>query len=386
MTGKWEAPTRKSRIDSFSKFLIPVSLSIVLLLGCSGYAHALQSGETALTASAELPNAPGEPDDAPSPISDGSTQSSSKGNCGLSGTVLDTNDDVVQGARVVLTSRSGGPGREVQSGPNGQFSFPALTAGSYKVTVTGKDMDTFTSPWLNLRPGELRIMSPVILAVATATASVTVSANNEALEEQLSQQQVQIAVDQRIWRVFPNFYSSYDWHAPPMKSKQKFELAYRSMIDPMAFAGAAGVAGFEQFYNIFPGYGGGVPGYFKRFGAAYTNDFSSRMLSSGVFASLFHQDPRYFYKGTGSTSSRTLYAISSAFVTRNDDGKWRPNYSHVLGVFAAAGLSNLYYPKENRGLSLTLVNGAVETAGNAGTNIVREFILKGITSHAGGKQ
>ena len=126
-------------------------------------------------------------------------------------------------------------------------------------------------------------------------------------------------------------------------------------------------------------------GYFKRYGAAYTNDFSSRMLSSGLFASLFHEDPRYFYKGTGSFQSRTIYAISCAFIARNDQGHWRPNYSHVLGVFAAAALSNLYYPKSSRGVRLTLVNGAVETAGNSGTNIVREFILKGITSHAGGK-
>jgi hypothetical protein len=109
------------------------------------------------------------------------------------------------------------------------------------------------------------------------------------------------------------------------------------------------------------------------------------MLSSGLFASVFHQDPRYFYKGTGSFQSRTMYAVSSAVVTRGDNGRLQPNYSHVLGVFAAAALSNLYYPKESRGLGLTLINGAVETAGNAGTNFVREFILKGITSHAGGK-
>jgi hypothetical protein len=147
-----------------------------------------------------------------------------------------------------------------------------------------------------------------------------------------------------------------------MQPKQKFRLAFRSMTDPMAFAGAAGLAGAEQYYNIFPGYGKGIPGYFKRFGAAYTNDFSARMLSSGVFATMFHQDPRYFYKGTGSVSSRTMYAISSAFITRNDDGQRKPNYSHVLGVFAAAGLSNLYYPSENRGITLTLVNGAVENA------------------------
>ncbi|HEV2272697.1 MAG TPA: carboxypeptidase-like regulatory domain-containing protein, partial [Acidobacteriaceae bacterium] len=245
-------------------------------------------------ASAALPDAPGEASDAADAVKDQSLQSGSKGDCGVSGTVLDTNGDVIQGARVVLADRSGHE-REVESGANGQFSFAALPAGSYEVTVTGKDMGTFVSPRLTLHAGEMRIMSPVVLAVTSATTSVTVSANSEEMKEELSEQQVQIAVEQRVWGVFPNFYSSYDWNAAPMKPKQKFQLAYRSMIDPMAFAGAAGIAGFEQFYNIFPGYGGGVPGYFKRFGAAYTNDFSSRMLSSGVFASMFHQDPRYFY-------------------------------------------------------------------------------------------
>ena len=119
--------------------------------------------------------------------------------------------------------------------------------------------------------------------------------------------------------------------------------------------------------------------------AAYADNVIGRMVGSAMLPSLFHQDPRYFYKGTGSFPSRTMYAISSAVITRDDSGRTRPNYSHVLGVFAAAALSNLYYPKASRGLTLTLVNGAVETAGNAGSNIAREFILKGITTHAGGK-
>jgi hypothetical protein len=385
MTEESAAQPRTCRIEVASSFRAAAAILFVLLIGCAALHAVAQQGEGTSAASAVLPDAPGETGGTVEAIDDQSGQPGSKGNCAVSGTVLDTNGDVVQGAQVVLTNRAGVRVSETQSGSNGQFAFSALPAGSYKVTVSGNGMSTFVSPQITVYPGEIRIMSPVVLAVATATSSVTVTANSEELQEQLSQQQVQIAVQQRVWGVFPNFYSSYDWHAPPMKPKQKFQLAFRSMIDPMAFAGAAGIAGFEQYYNIFPGYGGGAPGYLKRFGAAYTNDFSSRMLSSGLFASLFHQDPRYFYKGTGSIQSRTMYAISSAFIARDDDGRWRPNYSHVLGVFAAAALSNLYYPKENRGLTLTLVNGAVETAGNSGTNIVREFILKGITSHAGGE-
>ena len=246
-------------------------------------------------------------------------------------------------------------------------------------------MGTFVSPWLPVHAGDIRIVSQVILPVASATTSITVNGNHQEINEALANEQVQIAEDQRVWKVFPNFYSSYDWNAPPLGPRQKFRLAFRSMMDPMAFAGAAGIAGFEQYYNIFPGYGGGVAGFFKRYGAAYANDFSSRMLSSGLFATMFREDPRYFYKGTGSFQSRLDYSMACAFITRNDDGHWRPNYAHVLGVFAASALSNLYYPKQNRGLTLTLVNGAVEVAGNSGTNIVREFILKGITTHPGGK-
>ena len=375
----------KHRARALRKFSGIVSLATALILIGLGLPARGQQNVATPPALTELP-------DAPSPVADStddggqnpSLQVPGSGTGIISGTVLDTNGNVVQGARVVLSNRPGVE-HEVESGPNGQFEFSALPPGSYKITVTGKGMGTYVSPWLTLHPGDNRIVSQVVLPVAAATTSVTVNGNNEELKEELADQQVQIAEDQRVWGVFPNFYSSYDWNAPPLGSKQKFKLAFRSMMDPMAFAGAGSIAGYEQYYNIFPGYGRGIQGYFKRYGAAYTNDFSARMLSSGLFASIFHQDPRYFYKGTGSFQSRTMYAISCAVITRNDNGRLRPNYSHVLGVFAAAALSNLYYPKESRGLRLTLVNGAVETAGNSGTNIVREFILKGITDHAGGK-
>jgi hypothetical protein len=343
-----------------------------------------QQHDFAASVVANLPDAPS-PDMAfEGPGQNQSIPSAAKGASLISGTVLDPNGDVIQGAHVVLTDRAGNE-RAMESGPSGQFAFAALPPGSYKVRVTGNGMGNYVSPWVTVGPGDIRLVSGVVLPVAAASTSITVNGDHQEINEELADQQVQIAQDQRVLKVFPNFYSSYDWNAPPMGPKQKFRLAFRSMMDPMAFAGAAGVAGAEQYYNVFPGYGRGVPGYFKRFGAAYANDFSARMLSSGLFASLFHEDPRYFYKGTGSFQSRAMYAISCAFVTRNDEARLRPNYSHVLGVFAAAALTNLYYPKENRGVGLTLANGAIETVGMSGTNLVREFILKGITSHAGGK-
>ena len=237
-------------------------------------------------------------------------------------------------------------------------------------------MGTVVTPETKLNAGDFRILSPVVLAVAAATTEIRVSGNRD----ELAEEQVQIAVQQRVMGVFPNFYSSYDWNAPPMGAKQKFQLALRAVTDPMAFLGAAGVAGAEQFYNVFPAYGGGIKGYSKRYGAAYANDASGRMFSSAVFPSMFHQDPRYFYRGSGTIRSRALYAISAAVIARGDNGRWQPNYSEIFGNFAAGALSNVYYPAANRGVTLTVTNALIETAGRAGTNLVREFLLRGLTS------
>jgi len=197
----------------------------------------------------------------------------------------------------------------------------------------------------------------------------------------VAEEQLKIAEDQRVGGVIPNFYSSYDWNAPPMQAKQKMQLGIRSIIDPVSFLSVAGVAGAEQYKNVFPAYGGGIEGYGKRYGAAMANHASGTLLGRAVFPSIFHQDPRYFYKGKGSVGSRALYAISAAVIARGDDGRWKPNYSRVLGNFSAAAISNLYYPASDRGGSLVLLNGVAGIGADAVANLIREFVLKGITSH-----
>jgi len=181
--------------------------------------------------------------------------------------------------------------------------------------------------------------------------------------------------------VIPNFYSSYDWNAPPMQAKQKFQLSARSLIDPVSFLTVAGIAGAEQNRNIFPAYGSGIEGYGKRYGAALANHVTGNLFAKAVYPSMFRQDPRYFYKGTGSGASRAFYAVSCAFLTRSDSGRRVPNYSHILGGFTAAAISNLYYPESDRGASLVLFNGLADIGTDAAANLVREFVLKGITSH-----
>jgi hypothetical protein len=153
------------------------------------------------------------------------------------------------------------------------------------------------------------------------------------------------------------------------------------MLDPVAFVAAGGLAAVEQYHNTFPGYGSGATGYAKRYGAAYADGAIDRFLGSALLPTLFHQDPRYFYKGNGSVSSRALYAVKSTVITRGDNGQLQPNYSHVLGNFAAAGISNLYRSPQDRTASLTFRNGLIITATNAVTNLVREFVLRKFTGN-----
>lgn len=321
----------------------------------------------------DLPNAPQPQATRPS----GANQSQQTSSGAITGTVLDTNGDVLQGARLTLAEQAGPAIRTVQSGADGQFALTGLPQGVYKLTVTAPGMRTFTSPPISLNAGEFHIVPAITLSVFGGAIHVTVTAN----QEQLAEQQVQIAVHQRIAGVIPNFYSSYDWNAPPMEAKQKFQLSLRSIIDPVSFLSVAGVAGAEQYKGIFPAYGGGIEGYGKRYGAAFANHVSGTLLGRAVFPSIFHQDPRYFYKGKGSIPSRMLYAISAAVVARGDDGRWQPNYSHVLGNFSAAAISNLYYPASDRGASLVVLNGLADIGANAVSNVIREFVLKRITSH-----
>ena len=294
----------------------------------------------------------------------------------ITGTVLDSNHEVLPGARVMAAGLSTSAIRTEEAGSNGQFAFIGLPPDTYELKVTAPGMNPFTSSDILVHGGETRLVS-VTLSVFGGATSISVSGD----QEELAEQQVQIAMRQRIGGILPNFYSSYDWNAPPMRAKQKLKLSFRSIIDPVSFLTIAGTAGVQQYRNTFPGYGGGIEGYGKRYVVNLADNATGVLLSRGVYPSLFHQDPRYFYKGTGSFHSRLLYAISSAVIARDDDGRLKPNYSHVLGNFSAAGISNLYYPASDRGASLVLFNGLASTASNAFSNVLREFVFKKLTSH-----
>ena len=181
-------------------------------------------------------------------------------------------------------------------------------------------------------------------------------------QQEIARQQMLEEEHQRILGVVPNFNTSYIANAAPLTPKQKLQLAFKGALDPFEFVAAGLVAGYDQATDQFEGYGQGAQGYAKRFGASYVDSFDGAILGNAIFPILFHEDARYFRRGTGTKKRRALYALSTAFITKNDDGTWGPNYANVAGNIAAGGLSNIYYPSTDRGVALTFENAAVVTA------------------------
>jgi hypothetical protein len=293
----------------------------------------------------------------------------------ISGTVVDPSGAAVAGAHVVLTRDDNTPKQEVLSGDNGEFSFANVAPGPFLLTISSEAFTTQKSSGI-LHCGEILALPVISLALATEVSQVQVVVP---LIE-IAEEELKVEEKQRIFGVIPNFYVSYIPNAAPLAAKQKFQLAWRTTIDPINFAITGAVAGVQQANNTFSGYDQGAQGYGKRYGAAYADSVIGTFIGGAILPSLLKQDPRYFYKGTGTVRSRVLYAVANSVICKGDNGHWQANYSSIIGSLAAGGISNLYYPPENRnGAGLTFENTLIGIGETAATNLLQEFVIRKLT-------
>ncbi len=295
----------------------------------------------------------------------------------ISGTVVDLTGAVIVGAHVQLARGDQSPSAETLTDDLGQFSFANIAQGAFNLTISFTGLDTQVISG-TIHPGEAYVAPQVVLIVAPQVTQVTVSLT----QVELAEAQIKDQEKQRVLGVVPNFYVSYLPDAVALSSKQKFELAWRSSVDPFTFVGVGVLAGFGQAANSLSGYGQGAQGYAKRYGAAYGDVVIGTFLGSAVMPSLLKQDPRYFYKGTGTKRSRILYALSSPFMCKGDNGRWQPNYSYVIGNFAAAGIANIYYPSSNQGAGQVAETALIRLGENAVASIFQEFVVRKLTPKA----
>ncbi|WP_255484243.1 carboxypeptidase-like regulatory domain-containing protein [Granulicella sp. 5B5] len=293
----------------------------------------------------------------------------------VTGTVTDTDGAAIPGATVVLQGPTPEDRRAIKSDESGFFQVTGVQpAVPYSATVSEDGFSVWTST-VQLQPGQYLDLKQIPLKVSTVVTAVTAETT-----EQLAVEQVHAEEHQRVLGVIPNFYVSYSPDPQPLSTKLKFKLALRTSTDVVTLVSSAFVAGIYQASDT-PGYVQGAKGYGQRYGAAYAGTASDVMIGGAILPSLLHQDPRYFYKGTGTKKERALHAIESPFIARGDNGKAEFNYSSIGGDVLSGALENVYYPPVDRGAHLVVNGTLIDTGGRMLSALAQEFLLSKVTSH-----
>lgn len=295
----------------------------------------------------------------------------------IDGAVTDSSGSVVVGALVTLGSNTSKGKRATVTNEAGSFHFAAVEPGNYTIMIVADGFAPWTAASVVVREGENPAVTSAVLQVASTSTKLDVGLS----PKELAVAQLKTEEEQRLFGVFPNYFVTYDPNAAPLNAAQKFKLGWKTILDPTTILSSAIAAGIEQARNSYHEFGQGMEGYGKRFGAQYADAVNGVIIGGVIMQTVFHQDPRYFYKGTGSFRSRALYAMATAFVRKGDNGRWQPDYSDVLGSLAAGEISTLYYPASSR-TGLRLFHDVLfSIGGSAANNLFEEFLSRKITTH-----
>ena len=287
------------------------------------------------------------------------------------GTVLDVNGGVVPDATVILSSSNSGDRLASASDGNGFFQFTKVPPGTaWHVSVRVPEFADWRSKSFALEPGQYFLLTGIEMHLAMVEVSVTALT-----PEEVATTQVRAAEHQRILGVIPNFYVVYDHSPAPLTPKLKFALALRALTDPVTVAGFVLNATIYQAAG-YPGYRGGIGGYGQRLGSTFAGGYGNVIVGDALLPSILHQDPRFYYRGTGTVRSRLLYALSTPILTYGDNGRRQINFSGIGGDLASGALADAYYPSSERGVSLVLRSALIGASGRIANGLLQEFLLK----------
>src|SRR5271165_2607190 len=290
------------------------------------------------------------------------------------GTVVDTSDDPIPGATVFLQGPAGDRLTAVTK-DDGGFAFDQAPAGvAYQITVTAEGFVDWSSS-ITVEPGQDKTLPEVKLRILAVQRAVTVNYSSK----EVAAQQLKVEEQQRILRFIPNLYVTYEPHPEPLSTKMKFHLAYKDLTQPAFFARVAGWAAVQQAAGS-PHWPQDAQGYGKRLGAGLADATTEDLVGNAILPSLLHQDPRYFYQGSGTKKSRAVHAVLAAFICKGDNGAWQPNYSTWGGSLIASSVSMAYYPSSDRDAAHVFKNFGIGMGLHVAGGLAQEFILSKFTS------
>jgi hypothetical protein len=300
------------------------------------------------------------------------------------GEVLYPDQSPLPGARLTLTpaNATAGVGTSTSSTAlttttetDGSFVFQQVPPGAFTLTVTSGDVEPASTSGTVAAAGSVEL-PPIVMRLAVVHTDVTAVSEHEAAEREVKAEE-----GQRILKAIPNFMVVYDDEPVALSAGQKFRLSARTLADPVTIGVSAAIAGGEQASNAYPGFGQGLRGYARRFGASVGDSTSGMLLSGAILPTVFHQDPRYFYRGTGSRGSRLMFVLKQTVEQKGDNGRWQFAWSNTLGGVGSALISDTYYPRQGHqwGSETGQLFG-LSVLSSGISNLMQEFVFGHITS------
>src|SRR5208283_5283091 len=284
-------------------------------------------------------------------------------------------DDPIPGATVILQGLAGDRLTLVTK-DDGTFAFHEVTSGiAFQINVAAEGFAEWNSS-IAVEPGQDRTLSEVKLRILAVQRAVTVSYSSK----EVAAQQLKAEEQQRVLRFIPNMYVVYEPHPEPLTTRMKFHMAYKDLTHPVFSIRTAAWAGVQQARNNPDEWRQGAEGYGKRLGAGFVDGVSGSLISNAILPSLLHQDPRYFYQGTGTKKSRALHAMLAPVVCKGDNGAWQPNYSQWGGSLIGYSISTAYYPSSDRTAGHVFQAFGIDMGLHIVGSLAQEFILNKFTS------
>lgn len=178
----------------------------------------------------------------------------------------------------------------------------------------------------------------------------------------------------RILGIVPNFRSvSVDAKLPPLSPGDKFKLMLQDSFDYSSFIYVGILAGVGQAQNSSPAFHQGAAGYGRYYWHGFADNLGGNLMTEAIVPTLTREDPRYYTLGRGGFLRRTGYSISRLFLTRTDRNGRSPNISEIVGNGAAAGISNLYYPSQDRTWTRTGQRWLTQVGLDGTSNLIKEY-------------
>jgi hypothetical protein len=206
---------------------------------------------------------------------------------------------------------------------------------------------------------------------AGAESNPALSARTDAAQLETSSEPQQT---KRILGIIPNFRAvSSVRQLPPQSVKEKFMTMTEDSFDYSSIAIPAALAGYGLARNATPEFGTGGAGYGRYLWHSAIDQTSENYMVEFVMPVLTHEGTRFYTLESGSFLRRTEYALTRAVITRSDSGSKVINLSEIVGSGASAGLSNAYYPAQERSFANTGTQWGLDIGIDAAAFFAKEF-------------